>query len=258
MNEFRIPSCGSIMRWHDLPGNEDPLLFIHGLGCSGSMDYPCVAAQPSLCGKRRILVDLLGAGFSDKPDDFSYSVEDHAAYLKLFVESLNLGAFSLFGHSLGGAVAISLARLCREQVRSLILTESNLDPSRERDVSKFIANQPEERFLATGFDALIAKSRTHGSRLWAASLSLWSPKAVHRFSCSAAHGGIIPWRETLYALPCRKTFVFGERSLPDPDFTELAEHGVTVAVIPRAGHGMAWENPEALASLIADAATFVR
>lgn len=34
-------------------------LFIHGLGCAGSFDYPEVAAQTDLIEHRRILIDLL-------------------------------------------------------------------------------------------------------------------------------------------------------------------------------------------------------
>ena len=253
MKEFFIPESGYVVRYHDLPGTGEPLLFIHGLGCASSMDYPILACQPQLCKKRRILVDLLGTGFSDKPDDFAYTVEDHAAYLAQFVTSLGLASFSLFGHSLGGAVAISLARLCEDRVRALVLTESNLDPSGKGAVSKFIASQTEEYFLETGFDALCRRSRQRGNRLWAASLSLWSPKAAWRISCSAARGGVIPWRETLYSLPCKKTFVFGERTLPDPDYFTLAAHGISVETVPRSGHNMAWENPEALADIVAKA-----
>lgn len=58
------------MRYHDLPGKGMPILFIHGLGCAGTFDYPEVAAQDSLKNHRCILVDLLGAGCSDKRLDF--------------------------------------------------------------------------------------------------------------------------------------------------------------------------------------------
>lgn len=103
MKEYLIPKTGYVMRYHDFPGDDMPILFIHGLGCAGSFDYPGVASQAPLKNHRRILVDLLGAGYSDKPTDFAYTVEDHAAYLPEFITSLNLGPFFL-GHSLGGAV----------------------------------------------------------------------------------------------------------------------------------------------------------
>lgn len=39
-------------------------------------------------------------------------------------------------------------------------------------------------------------------------------------------------------------FIFGEKSLPDPDLQVLAEHGIQIEVVKNAGHSMAWENPE--------------
>ena len=35
-----------------------------------SFDYPEVAAQTDLINHRRILIDLLGSGFSDKPENY--------------------------------------------------------------------------------------------------------------------------------------------------------------------------------------------
>lgn len=83
-----------------------------------------------LAKHRRILVDLLGAGYSGSPPEFDYSMPAHAAYLKEFVDGLGVRDVVLFGHSLGGPVEIELARLCGSRVRTLVLSEANLDPSR--------------------------------------------------------------------------------------------------------------------------------
>ena len=45
-----------------------------GLGCAGSFDYPQVATQEALKKHRCILIDLLGSGYIDKPDNFGYTV----------------------------------------------------------------------------------------------------------------------------------------------------------------------------------------
>lgn len=58
------------------------------------------------------------------------------------------------------------------------------------------------------------------------------------------------WREILYSLKCSKTFIFGEKSLPDDDKDELARHGINIEVVENAGHSMAWENPKGLAEAI--------
>ena len=101
VKEYYIHELNCRMRYYDFPGNDIPILFLHGLGCAGSFDYPQVVAQRELEGHRRILVDLLGAGYSDKPENFEYNVRSHVSYLKAFVESLGIKAFVLFGHSLG-------------------------------------------------------------------------------------------------------------------------------------------------------------
>ena len=57
------------------------------------------------------MVDLLGVGFSDRPSEFGYSVADHASTIAEFVAQLALEAVDLFGHSMGGSVAIAAAGL---------------------------------------------------------------------------------------------------------------------------------------------------
>lgn len=249
MEALQLKTVNCILRYHDLPGDDVPILFIHGLGCAGSFDYPQVAGQPELQNHRRILVDLLGAGFSDKPDDFDYSVASHGVCLLELVEALGLNRFVLYGHSLGGAVALSLASLCRDRVEKIILSESNLD-SGGGFISMIIGGYTLEAFMHEGFQKLISESRSNGNHMWAASLSLWSPKAAYGLSISAIIGQTPTWRDILYSLTCPRTYIFGERSLPDPDQVLLAEQGLSIEIVENAGHSMAWENPQGLAKTI--------
>lgn len=224
-------------------------MFIHGLGCAGSFDYPQVAAQEELSAHRRILVDLLGSGFSDRPDGFDYSVGSHAACLAEFVAWLGLDHFSLFGHSLGGAVALSLADRVRDRLAGIILSEANLD-SGGGFTSKAIAAYGLDDFIEHGFQQMILKCREAGNSMWASSFSVSLPKAVYLLSKSAVKGQEPSWREILYSLRCPRTFIFGERSLPDPDMEILAKQGIRIKVVSDAGHSMAWENPKGLAGAI--------
>ncbi|BBN97676.1 alpha/beta fold hydrolase [Sporolactobacillus terrae] len=255
MKAFYIEKAHATMRYNDFPGRDQPIVFIHGLGCAGSFDYPQVAAQAELQKHRCIIVDLLGAGYSDKPPDFSYTVSAHAEYLADFVAALHLHDFVLFGHSLGGAIAIALAGKCQERVNRLLLSEANLDKSSEGSTSKCIADYEEDQFLKNGFETLIQDSRASGNQMWAASLSLWSREAAYRLSKSAAKGVEPSWRKQFYALDCPKTFLFGAKSLPDPDEQMLRQQGIGVDVVKNAGHSMAWENPSGLARAIAKGIT---
>ncbi len=250
MKEYFINRANCILRYHDFPGEDIPILFIHGLGCAGSFDYPQVAAQRALQKHRCVLIDLLGSGYSDKPENFGYTVNEHAEYLAKFVETMGFESFVLFGHSLGGAVALSLANKCRERIYKIVLSESNLDKSSIGSTSKYISDFDMCEFLNNGFNKLVQENRSSGNEIWAASLSLWSPKAAYLISKSAANGENPSWREILYSLECPKTFIFGENSLPNSDIQVLAAHGVNIEIVKQAGHSMAWENPQGLAEAI--------
>lgn len=236
------------LRYHDLPGEGRPLLFVHGLGCSSSCDYVHVAADPALAGRRKILLDLLGSGFSDRPPEFGYSVGAHARCVESFIGAL--GEVDLFGHSGGGAIAIVAATLTRA-VRSLVLTEPNLDPG-GGFFSRAVAKMSEPDYLARGHARMVSQAQRTGDPVWAGTLAASDPSAVHRFAASLVAGTKPSWREELYGLKIPCTVIFGDRS-DDPDFYRLHHDGVAVLQVPNAGHAMAHENPSGLAAAIATA-----
>src|SRR5580698_1808203 len=149
MKTFAIDKAQGTLRYHDLPGQGTPILFIHGLGCASSCDYPGVATAPALAGHRMLLVDLLGYGFSDRPTDFAYTVEDHAQTVVALADHLSLSALNLFGHSMGGAVAIAAARVLGERVGRLVLSEPNMEPG-GGFYSRKIAALSEADYVRTG------------------------------------------------------------------------------------------------------------
>ena len=249
MKEYILKNTIDKMRYHDFDGKGLPILFIHGLGCAGSFDYPNVATQHELLENRRILVDLLGSGYSDKPIAFDYSVKSHATYLYDFVNELGLEKFVLFGHSFGGSVALSLAELCKDKVSGVILSEANLD-SGGGFTSKGIASFEMNDFIVEGFDKIVSESRASLNEMWAASLSIWLPQAAYLVSKSLINGQTPSWREIFYSLGCSKTFIYGDKSLPDSDMEILIDNGICIEIVENAGHSMAWENPKGLAEAI--------
>ena len=250
MKQYILKKQGYAVRYHELPGSAPTLVFLHGLGCASSFEYPAVLAQPALRGHGALLIDLLGAGYSDKPPEFGYSVEEHAAYLNEMLCALDLRDIVLFGHSLGGAVAICLAVLLGERLRMLILTESNLDPSPAGATSRKIGSQSSDAFLTHGYATLLTHAQKKNP-LWGATLAHWLPEAAWRISRSAMRGGTPSWRQQLYGLDKPKAYLFGAWSLPSEDVDELPAHGVRVEIIPDAGHSMALDNPKALSETIA-------
>lgn len=257
MKEYIVDNENNKMRYHDLPGKDTPILFIHGLGCAGSFDYPEVAAQTDLIEHRRILIDLLGSGFSDKPDNYLYTIKEHANYLYNFVQDLKLDKLIIFAHSLGGPIALELADKCRENIDTIILSEANLDKSNEGSFSYKFGICKEEDFVNSVFDEAVNENSIKNS-MWVATLSVCSSTAISRISKSAVAGADPSWREILYSLQCKKTFIFGENSLPDNDKIELERRMINIEIIKSAGHSMAWENPKGLAEAIKKGISYAR
>ena len=252
MKSFELNGHRGNLLYHDIPGAGVPLIFMHGLGCASSCDYPRVACDAALAGRRMLLIDLLGHGFSDRPMNFDYTIDDHARTVAELINSLAPEAVDLFGHSMGGSVAIVAASLLGKRVRRLALSEPNLD-SGGGIFSRRIAGMPENDYVAHGHDDLARTSNSEGNGVWAASLSVSASYAVHRSAASLVAGSSPSWRELLNGMTIPRTVIFGEASLPDPDAQRLPQHGIDVSVVPLAGHSMALENPAGLANALRQA-----
>lgn len=251
MKSFIIEKLNAKLRYHDFPGKDIPIVFIHGLGCASSCDYPRVAYDELLKNNRKILIDLPGSGFSDKPQDFGYQVEDHAKIINDFFVKNDLRKVHLFGHSMGGAIAIVTAAISGNRISTLTLSEPNLDPG-GGFFSRLIGRQQEEDYISRGHEEMIRSCYEEGNDTWAASLSNSLPAAIYRESHSLIIGNSPTWREQLLRLNIPRTVIFGEKSLPDPDVDRLSESGINIKIIKNAGHSMAWENPEGLACAISE------
>jgi pimeloyl-ACP methyl ester carboxylesterase len=84
--------------------NRTPIIWVHGYA-GGAFEAYYIS---DLLGRRLIALDLPGSGLSEKPDD-AYSVERFAEVVLGFADELEVDRFVLVGHSLGGAVASTIA-----------------------------------------------------------------------------------------------------------------------------------------------------
>jgi pimeloyl-ACP methyl ester carboxylesterase len=227
------------MRWVELPGEEPPTVYLHGLGSSAPAYFAEVAAAT---GRRSLLVDFLGFGLSDRPADFGYTMEDHADTVAALLRGVDLAAVRVVAHSMGGAIAILLAERHPELVGELVLAEANLRPVGRPALSARIAAYAEEDYVQTMHQRILA---VIGSE-WAATARQADPLAMYRSAVSLAGGERERWYvHSLCALTIPRTFLRGERSNPPADEAALVEAGVTVAVIPGGGHNMMLDNPKA-------------
>lgn len=136
-----------------------------------------MVAEPGVVGHRRVLVDLFGHGYSDRPENFGYTLEEHADTVAQVLDHLSLKGCGVFGHSMGGSVAITLAARRPDLVSRLILAEANLDPG-GGFISTFIAGHTEDAFVATGHQETIQRMIALGLVLSAGSFRICGSPAL--------------------------------------------------------------------------------
>jgi haloalkane dehalogenase len=100
-------------------GSGETVLFMHGTP-TWSFEWRHQIAGLS-ANHRCVAPDLLGFGLSDRPRNFAYTPEAHAAAIAEFAERVNLGRFHLVVHDYGGPIALPLALRAPERMRRLVL-----------------------------------------------------------------------------------------------------------------------------------------
>jgi len=248
MKSIWLPEQRACIRFHDFPGDEPAVVLLHGLGAASSADFSSVARLPGLSRYRLILPDFLGFGFSDRPADFAYSLEAHAETVYQILHHRGISSIYLFGHSMGGAVAVALAAAHPKLIRRLVLAEANLDPG-IGGASRMIASQTESEYVTRGHREFLwgieqESRRSPALSGYAGALKLADPIAMHRSAVGLIRGTVPPQRQIFLSITIPRSFIFGEHSLPDPDVDNLQKSNISVFIVPRAGHGMMDENPE--------------
>lgn len=240
---------GSQIRWTEIEGDAPARVYLHGLGGTGEAILGAVARDPAIAGHRSILVDLPGHGASDRPADYSYTLDAHAAAVVAVCRAAGVDGVDLVGHSLGADISIVIAARNPGLVRRLVISEANLDPlpaSLTGRASQAIRAQSEEAFVKGGYQALL-----DGKEGWARTLRFADPRAIHRSAVGLTMGTTPTMRAMFVALPIPRTFIKGDRGEPLLDEDGLEAAGIRVVIIPDAGHMMMFDNPPAFIAALA-------
>ena len=108
------------LRYHYVDeGTGEPLLMVHG---NPTWSFAWRKIIAGLNGDYRTLaVDHIGCGFSDKPQDYAYTLRQHVDNLCRFIESSDLRNITLFGHDWGGCIGMGAAVRMPERFRRFVL-----------------------------------------------------------------------------------------------------------------------------------------
>lgn len=142
----------------------------------------------------------------------------------------------------GGSIAIEVAERLGERVGKLVVSEPNFHAG-GGIYSRLLVEKPEAEFISRVYDEIV----TNHTSPWKGSAQNAAPWALWRGAKSLIDGASPSWMEMLLSLSCSRALIFGKQSLPDSDFQYVSDRGISVAIVPEAGHSMSWENPSALA-----------
>lgn len=102
-----------------------PVMMIHGSGPGVTAWANWRLVIPELAKNRRVVApDMLGFGYTERPEDNTYNRERWVAHAIGVMDALDLEKVDLVGNSFGGGLALALAIEHPERVRRLVLMGS--------------------------------------------------------------------------------------------------------------------------------------
>lgn len=105
-----------------LAGHGRPVVLLHGSGPGVTAWANWRLTIPALAEYRRVIApDIVGFGFTDRPADFSYSLESWTAHAVGVLDALGVGRADVVGNSFGSSLALALAIYHPERVERLVL-----------------------------------------------------------------------------------------------------------------------------------------
>lgn len=118
----QMVSAGGIeTHYHDI-GDGEPVLLLHGSGPGVSAWANWSLTVPALAERHRVLApDLVGFGYTERPDDIYYSLDTWIRHVWSFLDAMGVGTVSIVGNSLGGRIALGMAGERPERIARMVL-----------------------------------------------------------------------------------------------------------------------------------------
>ena len=225
-------------------GTSGDILLIHGLGCSKE-SFDKVFEGKWFEGQRLIAPDLLGFGNSSKPQEYSYTMAQHARCLHGLLNKLKVTNPVIIAHSMGGAIGLLLIEML-SSVKYFFCLEGNL-LDEDCTISKEVASQSEDDFIVNSYNVNPIKYRCRQLDSEPDS----SPIGYYRSSVSLVEKSesgelLAKFKELSYP----KTYIYGYENRNTKAVRAL--EGYDVVEIENCGHFMLNDNPNRTYSVIED------
>jgi pimeloyl-ACP methyl ester carboxylesterase len=243
---------GVTLRYIDTGDGEPPLLFIHGWTCNRTHWRDQV---PHFAKKHRVLaVDLRGHGESDKPDQ-DYTIDGFVDDMAWLIRELGLQRPVVIGHSMGGVIAMNLARKHPKLVSAIVMVDSPITPLPEATralVEPLFAGlrSPAYAGVAEGFARTSFFNASSPPEL-VNELVAGILTAPQRLMYTALADTVAPENQQPGAISVPALFIRAGTAFATEDEIRTRYPGLGVITVP-AAHFVQMEQPAATNSIISD------
>ncbi len=249
---------GDIKFHYEIEGEGEPILFLHGLGSSGTAwEFQRQAFAPRY---RLVMPDIRGHGRSGKPPG-PYSMTLLAADIIGLLDALAIPAAHVVGLSLGGMIGFQLAVGHPQRVRSLVAINSGPEVVPRTFKERWAIWQ---RRLLVNLFSMERIAETIGTRLFPEphqddlrQMAIEGFAANDKAAYKAATGAILGWsvRQRLGEIRCPVLLIAS-----DMDYTPVAAKerylaeipGARLVIIENSRHAVPLDQPGALNAAVGD------
>ncbi|MEW6476428.1 MAG: alpha/beta fold hydrolase [Actinomycetota bacterium] len=247
---------GLSVHYRDEGDGDRAVVFVHGFPFHSAMWEPQIPVALE-AGHRAVAPDLPGFGRSDVPAERSaYSIDRYADVVAGLIGELGLRPVVLVGLSMGGYIALAVARRRPELLAGLVLADTRADPDTaegRQTRSEQQALVEEKGDVAPLVDGLLGRILSESSPRHAEVRATLG--AMMRSTAPAAWIGALEAMKTrrdqtdlLSTIRVPTLVVVGESDALIPlDVAEAMAKAIPEArleVVPQAGHVANLENPE--------------
>jgi len=243
-------------------GHGRTLVLLHAFPLNAAMWQPQLAAAPA--GWRLVAPDLAGLGSSDDHDRTAVHLDDYAADVIATLDRLGITRAVVAGVSLGGYVALALARIAPQRLAGLVLadTKAPADTPEARAGRERMLDVLSDRGTAGVADEMIPKLLGETSRRERPGLADQIRAMTLTNDPEGVRRAILRLRDRPDATPVLATVtvpalvVVGEEDVVTPiaEAERLAEGipGAALERIASAGHLSSLEQPAAFSRVLGD------
>lgn len=223
------------------------LVLIHGLG--GSKEYlQSILNVNDLLEFNVLIPDLVGFGHTPAPKDFTYTMQEQADAVRNLIDELNImGDIAIIAHSMGGPIGVMLAEALGNRIKAVVYAEGNIDFddcfSSNLVITRYTFEEYKEKGFAKGLDILrrqgdVGRMASSQGKAGAETI-YWSSKDLVKVS----NEDTLVKRLTALNIPVLA--IYGETNRGKWTSEKKLEALFPLVFIPKAGHLMMVENPEA-------------